>query len=626
MAPDTGNVNGRSQLVLIAVLTVIFSVIVLRSAWVCDDAYISFRTIDNFVNGYGLTWNTGERVQAYTNPLWVFVTAAVYVFSGEFYYTSIFLSLVLSIGMVVILARKVALSVQSAALAALSHLLLVIFAAVYFGGQRTPRRLFWLALIAALGMLNRLDTVLLYLPALVAAFFGTPGGGRIKRVVLGMLPIIGWEVFSLIYYGFPFPNTYYAKLKAGIPAADLARQGLMYYVDTLDLDPLTLIVIAAGIVLVWVGRKRDQVPFVLGMVLYLIYIVRIGGDFMTGRFFAAPLLVSVILLSRFGLPSKGIGLWAPLGAVLLLSLTSPRSPLLADQAYGTGDEGRGSNRGIADERGFYYQSTGLLRDARARSMPDHWWIFKGKQLKASGQTVAHDATIGFRGYAAGPLVHIVDELALADPLLSRLPAAELDDWRIGHVRRTIPMGYLVTCRTGINSIRDSSLAEYYEHLHDIIAGPIWSWQRTLKVARMNLGLFDNLLSIDESSYDLLVPYADVCSPKQRGTVWNRAGNLILKPRGVMIEMDSVVSSLTVELSVDHNDSYELVYWLGVRQVGATNIAMDLIPELGLRVDTIEVQIDQGVNRFDGVHIRPVDGDDRYSVGHFRLLGVSDERP
>jgi len=348
MAPDTGNVNGRSQLVLIAVLTVIFSVIVLRSAWVCDDAYISFRTVDNFVNGYGLTWNTGERVQAYTNPLWVFVTAAVYVFSGEFYYTAIFLSLLLSIGMVVMLARKVALSVQSAALAvvvlmcskafidystsglenALTHLLLVIFAAVYFGGQRTLRQLFWLALIASLGMLNRLDTVLLYLPVLVAAFFGTPYGGRIKRVLLGMLPIIGWELFSLIYYGFPFPNTYYAKLKAGIPAADLVRQGLVYYVDTLDLDPLTLIVILSGIVLVWVGRKREQVPFVLGVAFYLIYIVWIGGDFMSGRFFAAPMLIAVILLSRLSLPSKGVGLWAPFVTILLLGLTSPRSPLL----------------------------------------------------------------------------------------------------------------------------------------------------------------------------------------------------------------------------------------------------------------------------------------------------------
>lgn len=43
-------------------LIIILGVVVLRNAWVGDDAYISFRTVDNFVNGYGLTWNVAERV------------------------------------------------------------------------------------------------------------------------------------------------------------------------------------------------------------------------------------------------------------------------------------------------------------------------------------------------------------------------------------------------------------------------------------------------------------------------------------------------------------------------------------------------------------------------------------
>ena len=54
------------------------AVVVARSAWLMDDAFITFRTIDNFVHGYGLTWNTTERVQAYTNPLWMFLVSAFY--------------------------------------------------------------------------------------------------------------------------------------------------------------------------------------------------------------------------------------------------------------------------------------------------------------------------------------------------------------------------------------------------------------------------------------------------------------------------------------------------------------------------------------------------------------------
>jgi len=41
-----------------------------RSAWLCDDAFISFRYADNLVHGLGLVYNAGERVEGYSNFLW----------------------------------------------------------------------------------------------------------------------------------------------------------------------------------------------------------------------------------------------------------------------------------------------------------------------------------------------------------------------------------------------------------------------------------------------------------------------------------------------------------------------------------------------------------------------------
>ena len=49
----------------------LFGVVLVRTAWLCDDAYINFRTVDNFLHGYGLRWNVAERVQTFTDPLWV---------------------------------------------------------------------------------------------------------------------------------------------------------------------------------------------------------------------------------------------------------------------------------------------------------------------------------------------------------------------------------------------------------------------------------------------------------------------------------------------------------------------------------------------------------------------------
>lgn len=47
------------------------------SRWHCDDAYISFRYVWNLVHGNGLVFNAGDRVEGYTNFLWVLELAAI---------------------------------------------------------------------------------------------------------------------------------------------------------------------------------------------------------------------------------------------------------------------------------------------------------------------------------------------------------------------------------------------------------------------------------------------------------------------------------------------------------------------------------------------------------------------
>jgi hypothetical protein len=43
----------------------------LHLGWVADDAFISFRYARNWVDGLGLVFNAGERVEGYTNFLWI---------------------------------------------------------------------------------------------------------------------------------------------------------------------------------------------------------------------------------------------------------------------------------------------------------------------------------------------------------------------------------------------------------------------------------------------------------------------------------------------------------------------------------------------------------------------------
>jgi arabinofuranosyltransferase len=75
-----------------------------QTAWVCDDAFISFRVVDNFVNGFGLRWNTFERVQAYTNPLWTLLHIPIYYFWRDIYLLTLVLSFLSTIGAVTLVA------------------------------------------------------------------------------------------------------------------------------------------------------------------------------------------------------------------------------------------------------------------------------------------------------------------------------------------------------------------------------------------------------------------------------------------------------------------------------------------------------------------------------------------
>jgi hypothetical protein len=48
---------------LIGAGLLVWTGLLVRSAWVCDDAYITFRVIENWVQGYGLRFNPVERVR-----------------------------------------------------------------------------------------------------------------------------------------------------------------------------------------------------------------------------------------------------------------------------------------------------------------------------------------------------------------------------------------------------------------------------------------------------------------------------------------------------------------------------------------------------------------------------------
>jgi arabinofuranosyltransferase len=506
---------------LMSVLLAGFVGVVVLNAWLSDDAYITFRTIDNFVHGYGLTWNTAERVQSYTHPLWMLLLSGFSAITREIYFTSLAISILMSFGAVLLVVLSQRRSVRLAALAVvvfslskafvdyatsglenpLTHLLLAIFVLIYLGGPVTPRRFFWISLVAALGMLNRLDTTLLFAPALVYALLESRSWRSALYGMLGALPLVLWQVFALFYYGALVPNTAIAKLNTGlIPPAEIWREGLFYLENSLRVDPITLLVIGLGFVLPLVMRDWRKLPLVFGSGLYLVYVVRVGGDFMSGRFLTATLFMAVMVIVHLPwpsfLPRAHLPDWtmeaALLATVVVVGSSAPYNPIRAwgstSAHHDAGVWVRG--RSITDERPTYYGNTSLVRAlGRGARLPDHDWAEAGRKAREAGPSVVLQGSVGFFGYFAGPEVHVVDLLGLGDPLLARLPVTD-PNWQIGHFGRRLPEGYIESLAQGQNHIADPNLARFYDHLATVTRGDLWDPLRWREVWALMLGRYD----------------------------------------------------------------------------------------------------------------------------------------
>ena len=60
----------------VALAVGLLALLVVLTAWLGDDCYFTLRSVDNLLHGHGAVWNVGERVQAYTHPLWMLVLTA----------------------------------------------------------------------------------------------------------------------------------------------------------------------------------------------------------------------------------------------------------------------------------------------------------------------------------------------------------------------------------------------------------------------------------------------------------------------------------------------------------------------------------------------------------------------
>ncbi len=433
--------------------------------WTCDDAYLVFRYAQNLVEGKGLVFNAGERVEGYTCFLWVLGTAPAFllrirpeIWTGAwgvaFYLGTIGLlgrhhvSLRNSLGRPPGLFPIAALAwafcpdaniwatggLETSAFA----FLLVLGYVLLAEKEVTTGRAVAAGLVFGLATLTRPDGAL---PAAVAGLFvlwaaparlraGAAFGGAVISLAVPL------EIFRLAYYGSLVPNTYWAK------SASLAwwSQGLSYLGLWVDQYGVLLLSVPLALLAVLVGRRGGGPPpgrqvewarpaaLAASLALaWVLYVTRVGGDFMYVRLLIPASIFALVLfeLALFGLSRALPGL-----VLAGLGLLPAVTPLLLARPV----SGDFFTSGVADEWAFYAPWRQQEADENGETLRR---FFHGLNVRIL--VFGSELRMAYRSEAP----EILEAHGLTDAFVSHLPLAARG--RPGH-EKVAPISYAVGVR------------------------------------------------------------------------------------------------------------------------------------------------------------------------------------
>lgn len=357
-------------IILTAILVLHLAVAICGSMPTIDDAFISFRYARNLTTGHGLVFNPGERVEGYTNFLWVMLIAA-----GMPLVNPVLLAKILGVLCNLLLLAAFFRSIHRIAPKAAGLILLYLaldpsliawstrgletslFTLMMWlafqsacdaaGDGRNPRTIDCSAVTTSLAFLTRPEGILalLFYPMCTPGFAGHRNRSRILRFAAAAAAmVLPYLLFKFFYFDHLLPNTFHAKTGGG---SHVFWRGAAYIAQGWDWPEIILLsMVLVSLPRLIRGRRTGRVErsalaafaFVL---IFLVYILAVGGDSLGPDRFLAPLIpflvysaaVSTILtnpaaeLQRSRRPLFGRIATAALLAALCLN-TSPLLPQL----------------------------------------------------------------------------------------------------------------------------------------------------------------------------------------------------------------------------------------------------------------------------------------------------------
>lgn len=291
-----------------------------------EDAYITYRYAENWVNVGSLVYNQGEPINAMTSPLHAVLSAAYFFLTGNTVLSNKITSVALLFVATLLVWQRYRgqLHLQVLALALLLSPCVLLWT---FGGLETPILLFLATVTATLAMqtttfssrvvlllfffaglafLTRFDSVLFFIPV---CLYAASKSGSIKTVVTAavvaaVLPLV-WLFVSVSYYGDLLPTSFYVKTPKG-GLGDLIFNGIYVASYLLFVGIIPVIGVIVSLLVTNSGTTRDVLYghfkrvwwLYLGLVLELLYGLTMATHHMmfSFRFFVPYIPAAVILV------------------------------------------------------------------------------------------------------------------------------------------------------------------------------------------------------------------------------------------------------------------------------------------------------------------------------------------
>ena len=360
-----------------------------------DDAYISFRYAHNLVTGNGLVFNHGERVEGFTNFLWIFVVAPFEALGWDLFQVCEVLGTILGIACLVYTGKLTAwihgqdrtlshlwgafwlatsssfvLWAQAGLEQPLASLLPIAGAFVLWtardrlGGRECRRAICTPAdrggaarayggagLLLGAACMTRPElhmmAVLVALPLAVdvvrwaaARARGSPGEPTARYAWLyaaGVLAVtVPCHTFRWLYYGSLVPNTFYAKTASG-PAVWHAGLGTLR--DMFAFNHMGLLVVAAPLAFANRRRLLEKATIAAIAIAFMAFYVSVGVDEMQWHRLYLPALPFLCVLAALGVQNAARALVLALsrtGAAAAGAAAAERLTRIRNAVYGSG--------------------------------------------------------------------------------------------------------------------------------------------------------------------------------------------------------------------------------------------------------------------------------------------------